>query len=162
MPKNNYLSRTHSDSYITETISLQMELATMNASPPPTSPSSSATTSPPTREGDAIRQYDSDSDKPASSIELDEKRSIRRSSSESTTSRLLTPRELEEQPEPIVVPAEDLVPRRTKIIFVTIYFFLNLALTLSNKSVLSHVSALLFFICPGGLRSRIYTCSSNG
>jgi hypothetical protein len=132
-----------------------MELATMNASPPPNSPSSSATITPSTREEAAIRQYDSDSDKPASSIELDEKRSLRRSSSESTVSLLLTPRELEAQPVPIVAPPEDLVPRRTKIIFVTLYFFLNLSLTLSNKSVLSHVSALVFVVRPGSVRASV-------
>jgi hypothetical protein len=127
----------------------------MNASPPPSSPSSSGIISHSTREGVAIRQYDSDSDKPASSIKLDEKRSLRRLSSESTTSLLLTPRELEAQPEPIAAPPEDLIPRRTKIIFVTLYFFLNLTLTLSNKSVLSHVSALLFAIRPGSVQASV-------
>jgi hypothetical protein len=126
----------------------------MDASRSPHSPSSSAPILPSIREG-SIRQYDSDPDKPASSIELDEKRDLRRSSSESTTSLLLKARDLEAQLEPIAAPPEDLISRRTKIIFVTLYFFLNLSLTLSNKSVLSHVSALLFVIRPGSVQVSI-------
>ena len=72
---------------------------------------------------------------------MDEKDSLDHSDSESASSLLLDARELEAQPEIHSTPPEDLVPRRTKIIFVALYFFLNLSLTLSNKSVLSSVSA---------------------
>jgi hypothetical protein len=110
----------------------------INSITPDTSPTPSSS-----REGATIRQYVSASDERASSI--DEKRSLKRSSSESATSLLLEARELESQPEPRTTPPENLVPRRTKIIYVALYFFLNLSLTLSNKSVLSQVSASLFF-----------------
>lgn len=118
----------------------------MGASGPCDSSSSDATVLPPSREGDATRQYDWGSDKQVSSI--DEKRSSEDSHSSSSSSTfdsannlLLEARELEAQPELKFTPPEDLVPRRTKIIFVALYFFLNLSLTLSNKSVLSRVSA---------------------
>ena len=76
-----------------------------------------------------------------SSSSMDEKDSLEHSGSESASSLLLGARVLEAQPELNSTPPEDLVPRRTKIIFVALYFFLNLSLTLSNKSVLSRVSA---------------------
>lgn len=75
---------------------------------------------------------------------LDEKRSIDSSSSQSADGLLHEARTLEAQHKPKPDDAhEHQVPRRTKIIFVTIYFFLNLTLTLSNKSVLSKVSATM-------------------
>jgi hypothetical protein len=74
---------------------------------------------------------------------MDEKDSLDHSGSESASSLLLDARELEAQPELHSAPPEDLVSRRTKIVFVALYFFLNLSLTLSNKSVLSRVGAFL-------------------
>ena len=73
---------------------------------------------------------------------MDEKDSLTHLDSESTSSLLLDARELEAQPELYSAPPEDVIPRRKKIIFVALYFFLNLSLTLSNKSVLSRVSAI--------------------
>lgn len=98
----------------------------------------SATMIPSAREGEAIRQYGSASGERHSSI--DEKRSSESSSSESANSLMHEARELEQQSQPNTAAPEDLVPRRTKIIFVALYFILNLSLTLSNKSVLSRVS----------------------
>jgi hypothetical protein len=71
-----------------------------------------------------------------------EKDSLDHSDSESASSLLLDAQELEAQSELLSAPPQDLVPRRTKMIFVALYFLLNLSLTLSNKSVLSRVSAL--------------------
>jgi hypothetical protein len=71
---------------------------------------------------------------------MDEKDSLDHSDSESAGGLLLDARELEAQSELRSAPPEDLVSRRTKIMFVALYFFLNLSLTLSNKSVLSRVS----------------------
>lgn len=94
---------------------------------------------PSAREEEAFPPYDSASGEQQSGI--DEKRGSERSSSDESASRLLhDARELEEQTQPSAAAPEDLVPRRTKIIFVALYFFLNLSLTLSNKSVLSRVS----------------------
>lgn len=104
---------------------------------PPSSPTPPASS----RTSDAAHQYDSSSDGRVSS--MDEKRSLEYSSSETASTSLLEARELEAQPEVDPAPPEDLVPRRTKIIFVALYFFLNLSLTLSNKSVLSKVRAIL-------------------
>jgi hypothetical protein len=59
---------------------------------------------------------------------------------EDTEGLLYNARELEaqqQQPEPA---PEHLTSTRKKIIFVALYFFLNLTLTLTNKSVLNHVS----------------------
>ena len=91
---------------------------------------------------EATQQYDSNLER--ASISMDEKDSFENSDSESASSLLVDARELEAQPElhSITTAPEDLVPRRTKIIFVALYFFLNLSLTLSNKSVLSRVSAI--------------------
>lgn len=104
--------------------------------------SSLSTTAPAaSRSSDAVQQYDSDSERSSSSI--DEKDSFEPSDSASASSSLLDARELEAQPElhSASTPPENLVPRRTKITFVALYFFLNLSLTLSNKSVLTRVSA---------------------
>jgi hypothetical protein len=76
---------------------------------------------------------------PTSSI--DEKHSLERLDSGPVSDPLLEVRDLEAQPEPHPASPEDLVPRRTKIVFVALYFLLNLSLTLSNKSVLRRVSA---------------------
>lgn len=91
---------------------------------------------------EATQQYNSSSER--ASISMDEKESLENSDPESASSLLVDARELEAQPElhSITTPPEDLVPRRTKMIFVSLYFFLNLALTLSNKSILSRVSAI--------------------
>ena len=104
--------------------------------------SSLSTTAPAAnRASEATQQYGSDSERASSSV--DEKDSLEHSASESASSLLLDARELEAQPElhSTPTPPEDLVSRRTKITFVALYFFLNLSLTLSNKSVLSKVSA---------------------
>lgn len=106
-------------------------------------PMPGATLPPSTREDEAIRRYDSASDDRTSSI--DEKRSSESTSSESAHGLLHEARELEAQSQPSTTSPEDLVPRRTKIIFVALYFALNLSLTLSNKSVLSRVSVSLWF-----------------
>jgi hypothetical protein len=102
-------------------------------------PSMSATASL-SRTNEANQQYYSASERSSSS--MDEKDSLKQQDSESASTSLLDARELEAQPELHTIPPEDLVPRRTKIIFVALYFFFNLSLTLSNKSVLSRVSAL--------------------
>jgi hypothetical protein len=75
-----------------------------------------------------------------SSNNIDEKHSLERLDSGFASDPLLEARELEAQAEPHPASPEDLVPRRTKIIFVALYFFLNLSLTLSNKSVLRRLS----------------------
>ena len=75
---------------------------------------------------------------PSSSI--DEKHSLERLDSGLASDPLLEARDLEAQPEPQPALPEDMVHRRTKIVFVALYFFLNLSLTLSNKSVLRRVS----------------------
>lgn len=111
-----------------------MDEAKQNDAPMP-----GATLPPSAREDEAIRRYDSASDDRISSI--DEKRSSESTSSESAHGLLHEARELEAQTQPSTTSLEDSVPRRTKIIFVAIYFLLNLSLTLSNKSVLSRVSA---------------------
>ena len=102
----------------------------------------SATVPAVSRASEANQQYDSYSQRASGSI--DEKDSLENSDSESASSLLLDARELEAQPElhSTSTPPEDLVSRRTKITFVALYFFLNLSLTLSNKSVLTRVSAL--------------------
>jgi hypothetical protein len=107
--------------------------------------SSSATASAASRASEAseaTQQYDLNLER--ASISMDEKDRFENSDSESGSSLLVDARELEAQPElhSITSPPEDLVPRRTKIIFVALYLFLNLSLTLSNKSVLSRVSTI--------------------
>jgi hypothetical protein len=49
-------------------------------------------------------------------------------------------RELEAQQQQLEPAPEHLTSTRKKIIFVALYFFLNLTLTLTNKSALNHVS----------------------
>jgi hypothetical protein len=68
------------------------------------------------------------------------------SSSEPAEGLLYDVRELEAQPAP-----EHLTSPRMKIIFVALYFFLNLSLTLSNKSVLNHVSTTSTVTIPSDL-----------
>ena len=80
---------------------------------------------------------------------LEEKRSLdslsssspSSSSSESAEGLLHDARELEAQQLPDPAP-EHQTSTRKKIIFVALYFFLNLTLTLTNKSVLNHVSII--------------------
>lgn len=109
----------------------------MDATQPSASSPSPSTPVASRRESDVSKNHESSLGRRSSS--LDEKRSLDSSSSQSADSLLHEARALEAQPQ----APEDLVPRRTKIIFVALYFFLNLALTLSNKSVLSQVSAPL-------------------
>ena len=113
----------------------------MDASKISDASSVSATAPTTSRASEATQQYDSDAERVSSS--MDEKDSSENPDSESASSLLLDARELEAQPDlySTTTPPEDLVPRRTKITFVALYFFLNLSLTLSNKSVLSKVSA---------------------
>lgn len=114
---------------------------TMNASKGSEASSLSATAPAANRANKATQQHDSASE--TSSSGMDEKDSLGDSDSESARSLLLDARELEAQPElrSTSAPPEDLVSRSTKIAFVALYFFLNLSLTLSNKSVLTRVSA---------------------
>lgn len=104
-------------------------------------PTPRATFPPSAGEDEAVRRYDSASDGHISSI--DEKRSSESTSSESAHGLLNEARELEAQTQATIEAPENLVPRRTKITFVALYFTLNLSLTLSNKSVLSRVSISL-------------------
>lgn len=86
---------------------------------------------------------------PPSRDSLEEKHSLDSSSSSSpsfssstseSAERLLhEARDLEAQSQPEPAP-EHLTSTRKKIIFVALYFSLNLSLTLTNKSVLNHVS----------------------
>ena len=86
---------------------------------------------------------------PLSRDSLEEKRSLdslsssspSSSSSESAEGLLHDARELEAQQLPDPAP-EHQTSTRKKIIFVALYFFLNLTLTLTNKSVLNHVSII--------------------
>jgi hypothetical protein len=86
---------------------------------------------------------------PLSRDSLEEKRSLdplsssspSSSSSESAEGLLHDARELEAQQLPDPAP-EHQTSTRKKIIFVALYFFLNLTLTLTNKSVLNHVSTI--------------------
>lgn len=68
----------------------------------------------------------------------DEKHSFDSSSEDSRNSLLQEMDDTEAMLTPESTPAGP--SRGRKAIFVAVYFFLNLALTLSNKSVLSHVS----------------------
>jgi hypothetical protein len=70
---------------------------------------------------------------------LDSSSSSSSSSSESEEGLLHDARELEAQQQSDPAP-EHQTSTRKKIIFVALYFFLNLTLTLTNKSVLNHVS----------------------
>ncbi|KAL1585141.1 hypothetical protein WHR41_06536 [Cladosporium halotolerans] len=71
----------------------------------------------------------------------DTKDSLDSSSSGLTSTLLQGSPELEAQVSSLVQDApENQVPRGTKIIFIALYLFLNLSLTLSNKSVLSQLS----------------------
>ena len=117
----------------------------MATTQPSTSSSPPSTPGAPQREDENTRHHDSTSEK-SSSSSLDEKRSFDSSSSRSSHNLLHEARALEAQSQ----APEDLVPRKTKIIFVALYFFLNLTLTLSNKSVLSQVRALPIAVHSNG------------
>jgi hypothetical protein len=104
------------------------------------SPALSSTALASSHSSEITRQYESASEESSSSVH--EKDSLDHSDAESASSLLLDAQELEAQSELLSAPPQDLVPRRTKMIFVALYFLLNLSLTLSNKSVLSRVSAL--------------------